>query len=741
MQKIRVGVFMGGKSKECEVSLNSGRTICDHLDTACYEIVPLFQTLDGTIYILPWAFLYRGKIVDFVHRLKNEAQHITWDCLKKYIDFMYIAMHGRFAEDGTLQGMLELLQIPYFGSKVYASALGMDKIMQKKILQAHSIKVPKGIIVEQQHNDIPAITQKLHEENIPFPVIVKPAKEGSSLGTSIVQHKDQLLKAIQNARFVNKKAQPVLIEKKIDGMEFSCIVITDYKNQMLLPLPPTEIVINKHVDFFDYDQKYMPGSSLQYTPARCNAALIRKIQAECVKVMEILEFKNLGRIDGFLTSENEIIIIDPNSFSGAAPSSFLFKQAAQINMNHTQLINHFIETELHAYGIQKKKAFQKMSTNLQEKKIRVAVIMGGRSDEREISLESGRNVTYKLSPHTYEPIPLFLSRSLELYRLNTRMLVSNSTQEIEDLITPDMKLGWHELPSIADFVFIALHGGEGENGCVQGALEMLELPYNGSSILSTALCIDKFKTSQFLASQGFDVPRAMLISVAQWKEQKKSLTKNIAATLKFPCIVKPHNDGCSVMVSKANNEQELNIALETIFAAQRNFALVEEFIHGIELTVGVLGNEKPRALPPSQAIAQKGILSIQEKFLPGAGENQTPAPLAKKTLEFIQKTIEKAFTAVDCKGYARIDCFYQTAAQSPTKKERVVILEINTLPGLTPATCIFHQAAEIGLKPMDFIDEIIKLGFAFHSSSSQKVQEVTGLKNMHKKTTILQKNI
>ena len=119
-------------------------------------------------------------------------------------------------------------------------------------------------------------------------------------------------------------------------------------------------------------------------------------------------------------------------------------------------------------------------------------------------------------------------------------------------------------------------------------------------------------------------------------------------------------------------------------------------------------------LPPSQAVAQKGILSIQEKFLPGAGENLTPASLPESAIALVQNTLKAAYEAVGCKGYVRIDCFYQQAHESLTGKERVVFLEFNTLPGLTPATCLFHQAAEVGIRPMEFIDIIIELGFENH---------------------------
>jgi D-alanine-D-alanine ligase len=175
------------------------------------------------------------------------------------------------------------------------------------------------------------------------------------------------------------------------------------------------------------------------------------------------------------------------------------------------------------------------------------------------------------------------------------------------------------------------------------------------------------------------------------------------------------------MVQKATNEASLIAAIEVVLQ-EKDAVLIEECITGMELTVGVIGNNTAHALPPSQAISAHGILSIEEKFLPGAGENQTPAPLAPETLRFVQDIMEKVYTTLQCKGYVRIDCFYQNAQQSPTGKERVVILEINTLPGLTPATCLFHQAAEIGLTPMAFIDTIITLGFEEHAP--EKIKEL-----------------
>jgi UDP-N-acetylmuramate--alanine ligase len=739
MAKLRVGVLMGGKSIEKEVSFNSGRTICDHLDTKRYTVIPLFQTITNKLYILPWPFLHRGKISDFEHRLESEAQSLKWDDLKNTIDFMYIAIHGRYAEDGTLQGFLEVLGIPYLGSKIFGSALGMDKIIQKKFLQMAGIHVAQGITVTPAEinnfeSHYSAIKEQLTAQKITLPYIVKPYKEGSSLGISLVRHENELHDALHAACFADPyHPQTVLVEEKINGMEFSCITITDYEKKIVVALPPTEVVVNPAVGIFDYEQKYMPGKATEFTPARCNKEIRDAIQHTVIKAMKALTMSNLARIDGFVTADGTIVIVDPNTLSGMAPTSFLFREAAHHNLSHTQLINHLIETELQSYGMldaileQEKKETQTMNTP----KTRVGVLMAGPSNEREISLESGRNITYKLSPAKYQTTPLFVTQNMELFPLSQQQLVLNSTAQIAQTLDPSHKIAWHDLPSHFDFIFIGLHGGPGENGAVQGTLEMLGIPYNGSSVLTSALCMDKFKTTQFLQAQGFDVPRAHLISKDEWIRDHNAIIKNILAVLPLPLIVKPHDDGCSVMVQKIKKESDLAAAIEHIFANGKEHALIEECIVGMELTVGVIGNDQPKALPPSQAVCATDILSIEEKFLPGAGENQTPAPLPVQALTLVQKTMEAVFAAVNCKGYTRIDCFYQNPQQSPTGKERVVILEINTLPGMTPATCIFHQAAEIGMKPMDFIDLIVTLGLQEHSAVQKQNNSFVKKENIY----------
>lgn len=342
---MRIGILMGGRSLEKEVSFNSGRTVYDHIDRCRYEPLPIFQTMRGELFILPLHFLYRGKIADFEQRLHTEAQCITWDDLPKLIDFMYIATHGQYAEDGRLQGILELLGIPYLGAGVLASALRIDKITHKKILHAHGIKVPRyypvyvqTLVKESSYQDHAVnITQTL-----PGPWIVKPASQGSSIGVQVVFDEAYLADVLRSAATVDNRLQSVIVEEKFEGMEFSCVVLVDKRTHKKIPLIPTEIELEKGTHVYDYNQKYMPGRALLHTPARCSSTVIEKIQSVCVKVMEILEFTTIARIDGFVTQEQEIIIFDPNSLSGMGPSSFLFRQAACNGFSHKQLINHLI---------------------------------------------------------------------------------------------------------------------------------------------------------------------------------------------------------------------------------------------------------------------------------------------------------------------------------------------------------------------------------------------------------------
>jgi UDP-N-acetylmuramate--alanine ligase len=703
--KIKVGVLFGGRSVEREVSFNSGRTVCDHLDTDLFEVISIFQQATGELYIIPWSFVRRGKIADFEHRLAAEAQIISWDDLPTLVDFVYIALHGKYGEDGRVQAILELFKIPYLGSKIFGSSIGMNRIVHDQFLRAAGVNVPCGFSLEVSEIvafDAEKVQQQMRDRSLDFPLVIKPVSEGSSFGVFVVKNMQELQKKLLISAFISgTKGQAVLIEEKLEGWEFNCVLITDLITGEILPLPPTEILLVDGREIFDYEQKYMPGKVNERTPPQCDPAIIKKIQHECARAMRALHFSNMARIDGFVTKDNRVVIIDSNPLSGMGPATLLFRQAVEAGMTHGELINHLIKTDLKTYKITTQKGDDMDDHN----KIRVAVLFGGPTAEREVSFDSGRNVAYKLSGKKYAVTPVYVNQDMKLFALDYRLLTHSSTREVEANLENARPLKWSDLKTEFNFVFLGLHGGPGENGTVQGALEMLQIPYNGSGVFTSALCMDKYRSGQFLKQKGFHTPEAILLDRDSWTENIHQIT--------YPCVVKPNDDGCSVLVAVARSSEELTDHLKVIFA-EREHALVERLIVGMELTVGVIGNNVVQALVPSETVSQGDILSVEEKFLPGAGENQTPARLSSAVLLFVRQELERIYQALGCKGYARIDCFYQNEQQSPTGEQRVVFLECNSLPALTPATCLYHQAAEQGLRPFDLLDTIIQLGFEEH---------------------------
>ena len=342
------------------------------------------------------------------------------------------------------------------------------------------------------------------------------------------------------------------MESFIHGKEFSCIVVKQ-EDDSVIALPPTEIV--KGSEVFDYRSKYLPGLSRKLTPIDIATEGIHKIRQECERLFDYLEFQTYARIDGFITEEGTIFLNDPNTTSGMLPSSFFFHQAAEIGLNPSQFLTYIIRTSLaerlstamNIMPYQHKlaeldEAILTLRNEKTEKK-KIAVFLGGMSFERHISVESGRNIFEKLaSSDKYEPIPIFLTGSLEnheLYQLPINLLLKDNADDIRDKIrhykshpvleeirtacsaltdkyasrdvvfAPKL-INYSDLPDMVDGVFIALHGRPGEDGNVQQRLEAMGIPYNGSDHASANITINKYDTLQKLKAAGFPVAHQQL---------------------------------------------------------------------------------------------------------------------------------------------------------------------------------------------------------------------------------------
>ena len=697
---IRVGIFMAGPSLEKEVSFNSGRTICDHLDSPLYIPIPLFISMDRRLFILPWQFLYRGKISDFENRLETEATEIYWNDLVTIIDFAYLALHGYLGEDGHIQGMLTILNIPFSGSSVLVNAICINKKFALHLLSLHNISTPTEISIEKKKINDPNAKSFLDTHK---KIIVKPEQEGSSLGISIVESEIDLYPAITKAKTINHSFdQNVILQEYINGSEFSIIALE--KDGAWLIFEPTEIITNNNV--FSYNQKYLPGSICKFTPGRFSDTVITNIKIIIQKIIDIITPHDIIRIDGIIDQKNlNINIIDINTFPGTAPSSFVFLQSALHQLSPVHVINNIIENALKRYNKEYNNQF-KTKHIVCQKKINIAVLLGGNSNEKEISLESGRNVYYKLSQLYYNAQIIFVSSHEQYYILRLDQIVKDTTSEIEKTITPDQEIKFETFKEQFDFIFICLHGGNGENGILQKKLELIDILFNGSNSKSSHICMHKSLALEILDKHNLYTTDRILIKKNNREIEKELIFIENLFTHYKKIIIKPNDDGCSAFVFIANNKKEVVSGINTIFNSSKNTCLIEGCIDGIELTVGIVGNQDNYLiLPITQTIKSENILSIEEKFLPGAGENITPALFNDQITKKIKLEIRKAYHALGCEGYARIDCFW-----SEFKKE-LIILESNSLPALTPATCLFHQSAELDINPSDFINYIVYLGY------------------------------
>ena len=341
MKPLRVGIILGGMSSEREVSLNSGRNVYDNLDRELYTGIPIFMDAGGRLWIIPWQLVSQNTTMDISDHLEDTARRISYESLKTEIDFAFISLHGKYGDDGCIQGLLELLRIPYTGPGVLASALGMDKYLQQKILQAEGIDVPRSMVIRAwawQENP-EAIKQEILDQ-FSFPCFTKPTREGSSVGVIRVNDPDSLEQGLTEAL---KWDNAVLVEEYLDGIEFSAIVLEEDGQAKALEL--TEIYPQSA--YYTYDDKYMPGRCRKFTPPKnISGDKADQIKQYVLRAYRALGFRSYGRIDGFYLKDGRILITDPNSSSGMAPSSFFFEQAASAGLLPAMIISTLIQNAL-----------------------------------------------------------------------------------------------------------------------------------------------------------------------------------------------------------------------------------------------------------------------------------------------------------------------------------------------------------------------------------------------------------
>lgn len=340
---------------------------------------------------------------------------------------------------------------------------------------------------------------------------------------------------------------------------------------------------------------------------------------------------------------------------------------------------------------------------------RVGVLLGGRSSEREVSLASGRQVYANLDRSKYERVALFMDGTGRLWRLPEKLVIQNTCPDIEARLVADAEpIGLEDLPAAVDVLFNALHGKYGDDGCIQGALELLDLPYTGSGVLACALSLDKPVAHRLLAEAGFAVPRERVIHEAEWTAGPEAWTARVLAEPGLPAVVLPAREGSSVGVSVITTASELAPALAAAFQWDDR-ALVEEYLTGMEFSIILLGNDEITAFLPTETTTENRFMTYDDKYMPGRSQKITPARVAPGVIERIQDEARRLYQAFGFRGYARLDGFYLADG-------RILFTDPNSTSGMAPSSFMFHQAAEAGLTAAALVDRILALACEAHAA-------------------------
>jgi D-alanine-D-alanine ligase len=328
-------------------------------------------------------------------------------------------------------------------------------------------------------------------------------------------------------------------------------------------------------------------------------------------------------------------------------------------------------------------------------RIRVAVLMGGRSSEHEISLASARSVLESLDPARYDTVRVEIGRDgrWELGPGTRPQLESDGTVA-ETLPVPAA----HVPATLAevDVVFPVLHGPFGEDGTMQGLLELANVPYVGAGVAASALCMDKDLFKSVLRDQGIPVTRSVTLRELNGFE----------SPFGYPVFVKPARLGSSVGITKARSPDELRSGLELAFRHDEK-VLVEEFVPGVEVECSVLGNQEPVASLPGEIVPNADWYDYSAKYDEGGMELIVPPRVPQEAIERVQEVSVQAFRATECEGMARADCFVRDDGE-------VLVNELNTIPGFT-ATSVYAKLFEAsGVPYEDLLERLIALALERH---------------------------
>ncbi len=365
-------------------------------------------------------------------------------------------------------------------------------------------------------------------------------------------------------------------------------------------------------------------------------------------------------------------------------------------------------------------------------KLRVGLVFGGKSGEHEVSLASARSVLRALNPDKYETVLIGVSKEgkwlmggnpMKRLMAATRSpllkpedgngLVANDAareiivHETADISTQDA------LSGKVDVIFPLIHGPFGEDGTVQGLFELADIPYVGAGVAASAVGMDKALMKSIFRAEGLPIADYVVVLRSHWEQQPEETIRNIEKSLGYPCFVKPANLGSSVGITKAHDWDELTQALTTAAQYDRKL-MVERAIVGREVECSVLGNDSPIASAVGEIIPGHEFYDYDAKYADESGTRLIiPAELAPEQTRAVQELAVRAFKAIDAAGMARVDFFVQH------KDGRVIVNEINTIPGFTNVSMYPKLWEASGLPYPTLIDRLIELALERHGEKKR----------------------
>lgn len=348
MERIKLAVIFGGMSTEHDVSIVSGTSIIKNLNEDKYEIFPIYISNEGKWYEYLEEIKNIGniKVGDKIYNIKEIQNPIEY---LKNVDCIFPVLHGLYGEDGTIQGLFELVKVPYVGCKVLASSVAMDKAYAKIIFEKAGLNQAKYVYIRENKGKYILVDEsfnekvfeldevsKIIEEKIKYPMFIKPSNSGSSVGINKAKDIKELKDAIKYAAKFDKK---ILIEEGIDGREVECAVLG---NEEVIASCIGEVL--SAGDFYSYDSKYNNSESVTVIPAQLSEDISEKIRKEAIRAFKAIDGSGLSRVDFFVEKgTNKIIINEINTLPGFTQISMYPKLFEAVGISYSELLDRIVE--------------------------------------------------------------------------------------------------------------------------------------------------------------------------------------------------------------------------------------------------------------------------------------------------------------------------------------------------------------------------------------------------------------